>query len=40
MVLKLGSQQFNAFYFPHPEKPWDRFATHQQAVEFIQGKVR
>ena len=40
VVLKAGSQTFKAYYLPRPEKPWDRFATHQQAVEFLKGKVR
>lgn len=40
VVLKVGSQQFNAFYLPRPDRPWDQFATHQQAVEFLESKVR
>jgi hypothetical protein len=40
VVLKVGSQTFQAFYLPRPERHWDRFATHQQAVAFLEGKVR
>jgi hypothetical protein len=40
VVLKVDGQHFNAFYLPRPDRPWDQFPTHQQAVEFLESKVR